>query len=127
MPDDASQNGGSAPKGSGDRAVILGELPEQKGVAILRQRSDDAPVEAGVLRTVREGEPIVGELVSLTRTAADSPVCDVKVHVDARPPVAEGRHKGPPRITSEAFRSGWDALFAPDGPEPPTSDKRLLN
>ena len=127
MPDDASQNGGSAPKPSGDRAVILGKLPEQKGVAILRQRSDDAPIEAGVLRTVRDGEPIVGELVSLTRTAEDSPVCDVKVHVDARTPAPEGRHKGPPRITNEAFRSGWDALFGPDTPDPAATDKRLLN
>lgn len=114
-------------KGPRDRALILGELPEQKGVAILRQRDESAPVEAGVLRTPREGEPITGELVSLTPTVEGSPVCDVKVHLDARTLTGDPRpkdsHKGPPRVSSQAYRSGWDALFGGDKP----ADERLLN
>lgn len=106
------------PKTATDRALILGELAEQKGVAILRQRSEDAPVEAGVVRKVREGEPITGELVSLTPSAEDSPLCDVKVHFDARP---EGSHKGPPRVATSAYRSGWDALFG----EPHDAERAL--
>lgn len=116
-------------KGPRDRALILGELAEQKGLAILRQRDENAPVEAGVVRKVREGEPIVGELVSLTPAAESSrdlPLCDVKVHVDTRALTGDARpaaHKGPPRVASESYRSGWDALFGSDEPV----DERLLN
>lgn len=116
MSDDAQDKGR-------DRALIVGELAEQKGLAVLRQRGEGAPVEAGVLRGVREGEPIVGELVSLTPSTEDPRVCDVKVHVDARP----APQKGPARVSSEAYRAGWDALFGPaDGDEPRAPD-RLLN
>jgi hypothetical protein len=106
-----------------DRALILGELAEQKGLAVLRQRGEDAPVEAGVLRGVREGEPLAGELVSLTPSTEDPRVCDVKVHVDARPPSSgplsrENRtaHHGPARVSNQAYRSGWDALFGEGEP-----------
>lgn len=91
-----------------DRAVIVGELAEKKGLAVLRQRGEDAPVEAGVVRGVREGEPITGELVNLKPTAEDPRVCDVEVLHDARPAAT---HAGPARVASEAYRSGWDALF----------------
>ncbi|MBI2395408.1 MAG: hypothetical protein HYV09_37915 [Deltaproteobacteria bacterium] len=99
-----------------DRAVIVGELAEKKGLAVLRQRGEDAPVEAGVVRGVREGEPITGELVNLKPTAEDPRVCDVEVLHDARP-AAAAAHAGPARVASEAYRSGWDALF---GGQPPT-------
>jgi hypothetical protein len=88
-----------------DRALVLGKL-ENEAVAVLRQRADDAPIEAGVVRGVKDGEPIVGELVSLKPTEEGSRVCDVEVHVDNRPTA-----KGPARVASNAYRSGWDALF----------------
>lgn len=91
---------------------MVGELPENKGVAVLRQRSDDAPVEAGIVRSVREGEPIVGELVTLKPTEGNPRLCDVEVHVDARPP-AQPSHKGPARVASDAYRTGWDEIFGP--------------
>ena len=100
-----------------DRALILGvvgELPEQKGVAILRQRAEGAPIEAGIVRKVREGEPIVGELVTLKPTSEGSPLCDVEVHLDA-PSGSRTPTKGPARVASNAYRSGWDEVFgAPD-------------
>lgn len=101
-----------------DRAVVLGPV-DDRSFAILRQRAEDAPLEAGVVRPMREGEPIHGELVSLSRPEASSPVLDVKVHYDGRPKARatdvsqpnELPHKGPARVTSEAFREGWDAVF----------------
>lgn len=91
-----------------DRALVLGELPDQKGVAVLRQRAADAPVEAGIVRPTREGEPIVGELVTLKPTAEGSPLCDVDVHIDARP---NRDHKGPVRVSTAAYRDRWDEIF----------------
>ena len=101
------------PKPTADRALVVAELPEQKGVAVLRQRGEGAPIEAGVVRAVKEGEPIVGELVSLKPTSEGSPLCDVEVHVDAR-------HAGPARVASNAYRSGWDEVFG-------RPDDRALN
>lgn len=135
MSDERSHDGGSTPRSpespeaagsTGDRALVLGELPEQRGVAILRQRGENAPVEAGVVRKIREGEPIVGELVNLTKAAegaapSELPLYDVKVLHDARRPGAattDAPHKGPPRVASQAYRTGWDALFGPTSDEP---------
>lgn len=90
-----------------DRALVLGQLPDQKALAVLRQRGEDAPVEAGIVRSLREGEPITGEVVSLKPTAEGSPLCDVEVHLDR----SQMTHKGPARVASPAYRSGWDAVF----------------
>lgn len=74
---------------------------------MLRQRGEGAPVEAGLVRNVREGEPIVGELVSLKPSDEGSRLCDVEVHVDNRP---KG-HKGPTRVANDSYRHGWDEIF----------------
>ena len=105
---------------SGDKALVLGKVGD-KGFAIVRKRSDDAPLEAGVVRPMREGEPIHGELVSLTRATDEAPVFDVKVHYDGRPkPTTDtaSTRKGPARVASEAFRDGWDAVFSARGQLP---------
>ncbi len=96
-----------------DRALVLGELPDKKSLAILRQRGEDAPVEAGIVRSLREGEPITGELVSLKPTAEGSPLCDVEVHLDR----SQITHKGPARVATQAYRKGWDDVFGSQGPE----------
>lgn len=104
-------DGDDAKKPGGDRAFVLGETSDKKGLAVLRQRADDAPVEAGVVRALREGEPITGEVVSLTPQKDEPRLCDVKVHLDARPKPEAAGHKGPPRVASEQYRDGWDRLF----------------
>lgn len=101
--------------------MIVGEIgsDDHKAFAVLRRRSADAPVEAGLLRGLREGQPIVGEVVKLTQTDAASPVLDVDVQVPAPAALA---HKGPTRVTSDAYRSGWDEIFG-DAPV----DRSTLN
>jgi hypothetical protein len=95
---------------SQDRAVVVGEVGggDQRTFAVLRRRSADAPVEAGLLRSLREGQPIVGEVVKLTQSDAASPVLDVDVQV---PGPLRRAHDGPVHVTSRAYRDGWDAIF----------------
>jgi hypothetical protein len=111
---------------SEDRAVIVGEVgsDDQKAFAVLRRRSADAPVEAGLLRGLREGQPITGEVVKLTQTNAESPVFDVDVQLAAPTTTASlaATHKGPTRVTSDAYRSGWDEIFGD-----PAVDRSTLN
>ncbi len=105
--------------------MIVGEVgsDDQKAFAVLRRRSADAPVEAGLLRGLRDGQPIVGEVVKLTQTNAESPVLDVDVQVPAPATLAAATtHKGPSRVTSDAYRSGWDEIFG-DAP----IDRSTLN
>ena len=115
------QNGAVArrasPKQGGERrdvALIVGK--DEDALHILRQRAADAPLEAGVLRPMAEGKPVTGELVSL-RQREDMPVLfDVETELDLRPsdkdtvPAAD-RAPGPARVTSDAYRKGWDAIW----------------
>jgi hypothetical protein len=82
----------------------------QHGTHILRRRSETSPIEAGVLRPLREGKPIDGEVVSLT-PRRDAPLLfDVKSELpDPHPPRPPG--EGPVQVASDAYRKGWDAIW----------------
>jgi len=75
-----------------------------QGLHVLRKRGDT--IEAGLVRGIREGQPIHGELVRL-RPREGTPLLDVEVLHDARPPKL-GR---PPKVATKAFRSGWERVF----------------
>lgn len=93
---------------TGDVAFVYGQ--GQNGTHILRRRSETSPVEAGVLRPLREGKPIDGEVVSLT-PRRDAPLLfDVKSELpDPHPTRAPG--EGPVQVASDAYRKGWDAIW----------------
>jgi len=101
-----------------DRALIVGETAD-KHVAVLRQRGEGAPVEAGLVRPLKDGEPITGELVTLKPTTENARLCDVEVHHDARPKVKE--HAGPSRASTDAYRTGWEEIFGAKRPSGPPS------
>ena len=116
------------------RDVVLVNGQTEHGVSILRLR--DERIELGELRAVREGTPVYGELVKLSprpdhpmlfdaETLVRGPEAPPRVDApsvadEASPPraVAPGAHKGPPRVTSEAFRSGWDGVFGAKARKP---------
>lgn len=60
-----------------DTMLIHGVSDDGQNFAVLRARDDR--VEAGIVRRVREGEPIMGELVSLTPRPESPLLCDVEV------------------------------------------------
>ncbi|MEO8214202.1 MAG: hypothetical protein ABI560_13465 [Myxococcales bacterium] len=94
----------------GDIALVLGK--DAEGLHILRRRSEESPIEAGLLRPMREGKPISGEVVSLTQRQDLPMVFDVKsefstdVTPGERPAV-----DGPAQVASDAYRKGWDAVW----------------
>jgi hypothetical protein len=115
---------------SGDIALVFGKGAD--GVHILRRRSEEAPIEAGLLRPMREGKPIRGEVVSLTQRQDLPMFYDVKsefgapVESDtgipgarmpgarmpgARMPGARMPGDGPAQVASDAYRRGWDAVW----------------
>lgn len=114
-----------------DVALIGGPTERGDGMQIVRLR--EGQVEVGEIRTAQEGKPILGESVRLHARAEHPRLFDVEVVArgplapkpredavpkgDGSPEVAEGKMaKGPARVATEAYRTGWDAIF---GPLPP--------
>ena len=86
------------------------------GTRIIRRRSPDGPLEAGVLQPLREGKPIDGELVSLTPRTDVPFLFDVKTELPDRHAALRARARaekpdGPAQVASEAYRKGWDAVW----------------
>jgi len=85
--------------------VLLGPpTADGDGVHVLRAR--DEKLEAGELRALVEGRPVVGEIVSLAPRKDEPRICDVKE--SWKPPAP---HKGPAQVATEKYRDGWTAVF----------------
>ena len=97
-------------RASGDIAVAVGK--DEHGIHILRRRSEDAEVEAGVVQPLTEGQPIQGEVITM-RSRPDLPhVFDVKTEL-ANPNAEAPRSTsaGPSQVATESYRKGWDAIW----------------
>lgn len=113
--------------------VVLLHSPAESGDAIRVVRKREDAIELGELRPMREGQPIHGEVVRLTQREEHALLFDCEVLVPAQgrkeakaegDPPAEAKaeeprdsapagltHKGPPRVTSDAYRGGWETIF----------------
>jgi hypothetical protein len=95
------------PAPAGDVAMVFGK--DQYGTHILRRRSEDAPIEAGVLRPLQSGKPIDGEVISL-KPRNDAPML-FDVTSEFPSPVPRSTSVGPAQVASDAYRKGWDAVW----------------
>jgi len=88
--------------------MVFGQ--DEHGTHILRRRSEESPVEAGLLRPLREGKPIDGEVIRLTPRREAPLLFDVKTELpDPRGPRATA--EGPAQVATDAYRRGWDAVW----------------
>ncbi len=118
MRDDAPPpEDGEAP----DVVLLHSPTPDGEGVRVLRAR--EGRLEAGEVRPMKEGQPIVGgELVTLTPRAETPALCDVKVQYAAPKPEAKPEampalpHKGPALVNSQDYRDRWEAIFGAEKP-----------
>jgi hypothetical protein len=106
--------GAPATKKPTDVVFVHGATPG--GVQITRLREDR--VEAGELRPLKEGQPIAGELVKLSRREESERLFDVEVVANVGPKPAElpsaeppRDRRGPTRVSNERFRTNWDVVF----------------
>jgi hypothetical protein len=100
-----------APKPVGDVAIVCGK--DENGVHILRRRSEDAPIEAGIAQPLAEGKPITGEVISM-RPRKDLPfLFDVTTEVEGspRPDAEPSATDGPAQVATDSYRKGWDAIW----------------
>ncbi|MBI4953033.1 MAG: hypothetical protein HY908_13445 [Myxococcales bacterium] len=124
---------------------VYGKTEPDEGLRVLRARPN-GDVEVGQLRSVREGQPIHGELVRLEQRPEHAQLFDVDVLLEAPSPSASGvaddhaaapaavpqepaptarrPRAGPPQVASPAYRRNWDRIF---GAWPTTSKKDAPN
>ena len=110
-----------APAASSPDVAMLGGPTENGGVQILRMR--EGHVELGELRTLQEGKPILGESVRLHAREDRPGLFDVETiargPLAKRPPKSApalpAARKGPAKVSTEAYRSGWESIFRGPG------------
>jgi hypothetical protein len=103
----------AAPKPS-DTLLIHG-VSDDGALAVLRAREDR--VEAGVVRPLKEGQAVLGELVRLKPRPEFPLVCDVEVTLPsqvppAATPTAKLSHGGPAQVATPKYRENWDAIWS---------------
>lgn len=90
-----------------DVMLVHGRTDDGKGLKVLRKKADE--LSAGEVRPVEEGKPLGGDLVRLKPRPEMPMLCDVDVEYEApRPTKAES---GPARVSSSAYRKGWDRMW----------------
>ncbi|MCC6648237.1 MAG: hypothetical protein IT374_22035 [Polyangiaceae bacterium] len=98
--------------------ALLGERTEDgAGRRVLRLRESGAAI--GEVRPLAHGKPLPrgAEIVKLSpREGAPPHVCDVETQLELGEGAARG--SGPARIASEAYRDGWERVFASRGGAP---------
>jgi hypothetical protein len=96
-----------------DVALVYGKDPETEAFHILRKRGE--VIEAGSLRPLEHGKPVVGEVVSLEQRTEHPCLFNVSPlgkDTDATkidPKV--GPRCGPARVSNTRFRTGWDHIW----------------
>jgi hypothetical protein len=108
--------------------LIHGVSQDGQNLAVLRARDDR--IEAGIVRKVQDGEPLLGELVRLTPRPESPLLCDVQVEyagpsAAASPPPgdraahapvgAKLTHGGPAQVATPDYRANWDAIWSKPG------------
>jgi hypothetical protein len=110
-------------KQRGDVVLIQGISADGEALAVLRARENR--LEAGIVRSVKEGEVGQGELVKLKPRPESPFVCDVEVQVPEGALNARGgsdTHHGPAQVATRTYRDNWDAIWK----KPASSKKSSL-
>ena len=79
-------------------------------VPVVRYREGHEP-EIGLLKALKDGESTSDEVVSLSPDKGNTPFFRVNT-------IAEGwTHKGPAKVSTDAYRTGWDHMFGKVKPD----------
>jgi hypothetical protein len=111
-----------------DTVLIHGVSDDGESFAVLRAREDR--LEAGVVRKVKDGEPLHGELLRLTPRPESPLLCDVEVQyappradtsatrastspeAELPPRAPQLKHGGPAQVATSSYRANWDVIWS---------------
>jgi hypothetical protein len=90
--------------------VLFLHSPTKSGDGYRVIRAREGKVDLGEVRSLKDGEPIRGELVKLTQRQEHERLFDVEVLEPKEEAPGENRD-GPAQVSSDAYRHGWDQVF----------------
>jgi len=105
-----SEDEDKSPSPPSDVVVLGPPTADGGGVHVLRAREER--IEAGELRSLEEGRPITGEVVTLAPRKDNPRICDVKESYSAGAPASPPKAKGPAQVATKAYRENWEEVFA---------------
>jgi len=110
-----SQDSDTPEPAKSDTLLIHGVSEDGRDLAVLRAREDR--IEAGVVRRLKEGEAIHGELVKLKPRPEFPLLCDVEVELASPASKAASAprklsHGGPAQVATPSYRANWDAIWS---------------
>jgi hypothetical protein len=104
--------------GDFDVVMLHGATEDGQGARVVRARP--GKVEAGEVRPMRDGKPLVaGEVVRLEQRPDAPALYDVHVQHVVKPGDAEAKaaatdvigHGGPAQVATDAYRDSWERTF----------------
>jgi hypothetical protein len=102
-----------APK---DVVLLHGATEDGEGIRVVRARTG-RELEAGEVRSAREGQPLTGELVRLQPRKGTPWLCDVETLYDAKESAqtetSPKAASGPAQVATREYRTSWDRIFGP--------------
>jgi hypothetical protein len=95
--------------GDKDLAFVVGRSEDGEALHVLRRRAATGLVETGLVRPLRDGHAITGEVVNLQPREESPLLFDCETDRELSTPGAGGG--GPPQVASNEYRRGWDAIW----------------
>jgi hypothetical protein len=93
----------------GKDVMHLGPQVRADGSRLCVRHKPDHTWQEGILKPVKEGEPLNSEYSCLALERREDGAFDVNVLMEGTAPAAEG--SGPAMVNSEKFKTGWDRIF----------------
>jgi hypothetical protein len=100
--------------GEKDLAFVVGRSEDGEALHVLRRRAATGLVETGLVRPLREGHAITGEVVQLEPREESPLLFDCETDRELSAPTSEAGG-GPPQVASNEYRRGWDAIWGGRG------------
>src|SRR4029077_3748812 len=97
-----------------DVALVYAPADDGDGWRVLRQRRGSKAIETGLIRPLRSGRAISGEVVKLEQREESPLLFDVETddELSTTPAAPEARAAhGPAQVATEDYRRGWDAVW----------------
>jgi hypothetical protein len=97
--------------GGKDLAFVVGRSEDGEVLHVLRRRAATGLVETGLVRPLRDGHAITGEVVQLAPREESPLLFDCETDQELSAPGAGG----PPQVATNEYRRGWDAIWGGRG------------
>lgn len=97
---------------------MYGPADDGEGFKVLRKRVQSDNLETGVIRPLKEGRAIHGEVVHMKQRPESPLVFDMETDAelsttrnDDAQASRDGARNGPARVATDKYRQGWDGIW----------------